>query len=320
MTTKSLVFLPESLTKKNEIITLNHPNYEENKSDITLLLSDGADNDEQKVYWLQQNKFGKSQEGLNLTLKSTFYFKTHELQKGGIINNDSIYFSTEYDLAFSLLSSFYRMNKIEFILRDVESKFETLNDIHMGLFENNNSNWKYINQRLLKKSLMKFCLFIEEDLGEDTKEVFFKTTEAELLNFFQIKIAKTAKNFPQRLLQKIYSMYPALSIQNEKILEQAKYFYSFQLMASLIPFKVYDYVNSQFRTSLYPDFISYIEVDYKKTVEKNEQEELLLESVKSLNQGMQSNGPHVNASAKKKVKSKAVPKSKGLDSFFKVKK
>lgn len=320
MTTKSLVFLPESLTKKNEIITLNHPNYEENKSDITLLLSDGADNDEQKVYWLQQNKFGKSQEGLNLTLKSTFYFKTHELQKGGIINNDSIYFSTEYDLAFSLLSSFYRMNKIEFILRDVESKFETLNDIHMGLFENNNSNWKYINQRLLKKSLMKFCLFIEEDLGEDTKEVFFKTTEAELLNFFQIKIAKTAKNFPRRLLQKIYSMYPALSIQNEKILEQAKYFYSFQLMASLIPFKVYDYVNSQFRTSLYPDFISYIEVDYKKTVEKNEQEELLLESVKSLNQGMQSNGPHVNASAKKKVKSKAVPKSKGLDSFFKVKK
>ncbi|KAL6930259.1 uncharacterized protein HGUI_02178 [Hanseniaspora guilliermondii] len=320
MTTKSLVFLPESLTKKNEIITLNHPNYEENKSDITLLLSDGADNDEQKVYWLQQNKFGKSQEGLNLTLKSTFYFKTHELQKGGIINNDSIYFSTEYDLAFSLLSSFYRMNKIEFILRDVESKFETLNDIHMGLFENNNSNWKYINQRLLKKSLMKFCLFIEEDLGEDTKEVFFKTTEAELLNFFQIKIAKTAKNFPQRLLQKIYSMYPALSIQNEKILEQAKYFYSFQLMASLIPFKVYDYANSQFRTSLYPDFISYIEVDYKKTVEKNEQEELLLESVKSLNQGMQSNGPHVNASAKKKVKSKAVPKSKGLDSFFKVKK
>lgn len=319
MTTKSLVFIPESLTRKNQIITLNHPNYEENKSDITLLLSDGSDNDEQKVYWIQQNKFGKSQEGSNLTVKSTFYFKTHELQKGGIINNDSIYFSTDYDLAFSLLSHFYKTHKMDFISKDFESKFETLNDIHIGLFENNN-NWKYINKNLLKKSLMKFCHSIEEDLGGDTKEVFFKMTDIKLFEFFEMKIEKIAKDFPQRLLQKITNMYPALSIQSEKILEQAKYFYSLQLMASLVPFNVYEYVNTKFRTSLYPDFINYIEVDYKKTIEQNQHEELLLKSAKSLNQGLQSSVPHESGSAKKKVKSKAVPKSKGLDSFFKVKK
>ncbi|OEJ87553.1 Ribonuclease H2 subunit B [Hanseniaspora opuntiae] len=319
MTTKSLVFIPESLTKKNQIITLNHPNYEENNSDITLLLSDGSDNDEQKVYWIQQNKFGKSQEGSNLTVKSTFYFKTHELQKGGIINNDSIYFSTDYDLAFSLLSHFYKTHKMDFISKDFESKFETLNDLHIGLFESNN-NWKYINKNLLKKSLMKLCHSIEEDLGGDTMEVFFKMTDVKLLEFFEMKIEKIAKDFPQRLLQKINNMYPALSIQSERIQEQAKYFYSLQLMASLVPFKVYEYVNAKFRTSLYPDFVNYIEVDYKKTIEQNQQEELLLKSAKSLNQGLQSNVPHESGSTKKKVKTKVVPKSKGLDSFFKVKK
>lgn len=319
MTTKSLVFLPESLTAKNQIITLNHPNYEETKSDITLLLSDGSDSEEQKVYWIQENKFGKSQEGSNLTIKSTFYFKTHDLQKGGIINNDSIYFSTDYDLAFSLISHFYRTHRMDFISKDVESKFETLIDIHIGLFENN-SNWKYINKNLLKESLMKFCSFIEEDLGGESKEVFFKLTNTKLLDFFEIKIENTTKNFPHRLLQKINNMYPALSLQNEKILEQAKYFYSLQLMASLVPFKVYEYVEASFRRSLYPDFINYIEVDYKKTIEQNQQEEMLLKTAKSLNQGLQGNVSQETVYSKKKVKTKAIPKYKGLDSFFKVKK
>ena len=55
MTTKSLVFIPESLTTKNQIITLNHPNYEENKSDITLLLSDGSDNDKRSTGYRKTN-------------------------------------------------------------------------------------------------------------------------------------------------------------------------------------------------------------------------------------------------------------------------
>ncbi|CAI8495032.1 unnamed protein product [Hanseniaspora opuntiae] len=173
---------------------------------------------------------------------------------------------------FHCYHTFIKHIKWIFISKDFESKFETLNDLHIGLFENNN-NWKYINKNLLKKSLMKFCHSIEEDLGGDTMEVFFKMTDVKLLEFFEMKIEKIAKDFPQRLLQKINNMYPALSIQSEKIQEQAMYFYSLQLMASLVPFKVYEYVNAKFRTSLYPDFVNYIEVDYKKTIEQNQQEE-----------------------------------------------
>lgn len=321
MNTKSLIYLPGTLTSENQIITLDHPNYEENKAQITLILSNGSDNNQQKVYWLQRNRFGKSPEGNDLTVKSTFYFKSDELQKGGIINNDCVHFTTDYDLSFSLISYFYKLNKINFVLnKEFESKFETLNDIHMVLFEKCNSNWRYINQELLKNCLIKICHHIEEDHGEETKELFFKITEDNFLEFFVSKIKKIADAFPPKVWNKINNSYPALSLQESKICVQAKFFYSLQLMASLIPFEIYEYLNKTFKTSLYSDFIKYVEVDYKKTIEKNKQEELLLNSVKSLNQGLQSNTVKEKVISNKKLKTKPVPRSKGLDSFFKAKK
>lgn len=190
----------------------------------------------------------------------------------------------------------------------------------MLLFEKCNSNFRYINQKLLKDSLMKICHHIEEDHGEETKEIFFKITEENFLKFFESKIQKIAGNFPSKVWTKISNTYPALSLQDANISEQAKYSYSLQLMASLVPFEIYEYLNNKFRTSLYPDFVNYVEVDYKNAIEKNKQEEMLLNSVKSLNQGLQSNNNKEKMPASKKVKTKTIPKSKGLDSFFKAKK
>ena len=321
MSTKSIVFLPEDLTPQNQIITLDHPNYEQSKNLITLILSHGSESDKQKIYWLQKNRFGKSQEGLDLTIKSTFYFKTDQLQKGGIIDNDAIKFTTDYDLSFSLISYFYKLNKLNFVLnKEFESKCETSNDIHMLLFKKCNSNFRYINQKLLRDSLIKICHHIEEDHGEENKEVFFKITEENLLKFFESKIKKIAGKFPSKVWTKISNTYPALSLQDANISEQAKYFYSLQLMAYLIPFEIYEYLNSKFRTSIYPDFVNYAEVDYKNAIEKNKHEEMLLNSVKSLNQELQGNNNKEKMPASKKAKTKTVPKSKGLDSFFKTKK
>lgn len=329
---KNLIFLPETLSHSNQVIELQHPSLSTEKSTINIVLSNCDET--QDVYWLQETHFGKSPEGENLTVKSTFFNNAEDVSKGGMLPNASLKFCTNYDLSFSIIAHFFKENKLDFMAGKEESnKFETLNDIHLSLYEKSHSNWKFVKTDNVKESLIKFCTFIEEDHGEATKELFFKVTKENFIKFIKQKLSSIVENFPDNVMKKILEKYPTLETQEKNIKEQAKLFFSLELLTSLIPFEVYMYLNKEFRESLYGDFIKYKEVDNVLADEKLKEQQLLLQIAKNVGSELKNpkdkkpNKPYSNSTATAKRRKTATvtrePKKAGagaLDSFFKPKK
>lgn len=329
---KNLIFLPDTLSPSNQLIELQHPSLNTEKSIINLVLSNREET--QDVFWLQETEFGKSPEGVNLTVKSAFFNNTEDVSKGGILPNASLKFCTSYDLSFSIIAYFFKDNKLDFIAGKEESnKYETLNDIHLSLYEKSHNNWKFIKTNSVKESLVKFCSFIEEDHGEGTKELFFKITKDNFISFIKQKLCSIAENFPDSVMKKILEKYPTLETQEINIKDQAKLFFSLELLTSLLPFEVYMYLNKEFRESLYRDFIQYKEIDNVLADEQLKEEQLLLQLAKNV--GSAHKNPkekkpitpysNSNNTGKKRKTDSATGQPKkaavgALDSFFKPKK
>ena len=331
---KTITFLPDTIQETNQIIDLVHPSLDGKKSKIQLVLSNNETDDSQNIFWLQETKLGKSPEGKDLTVKSTFFNNVNDIKKGGIMPNDSFKFCTLYDLSFSIIAYLFKENKLNFMIgKDESNKFETLNDIHLSLYEKSDKNWKFIKTSKVKESLLKICHFIEEDHGEETKELFFKVTKQNFMNFFEKKLNNITDNFPENVMKKILEKYPLLNSQEENIGKEAKLFFSLQLITSLIPFDVYVYLNKEFSQTLYPAFIKYKEVDNVLANEALKEQQLLLQSARNV--GSTLNRPNdkkliktsvntIPTNKKRKVVNGTVGSNRvsvgALDSFFKPKK
>ncbi|XBW34510.1 hypothetical protein QEN19_000056 [Hanseniaspora menglaensis] len=332
---KTISFLPDILKESNQIINLEHPSLDGKKTKIELILSNSENCDEQNIYWFQESKFGKSPEGKELTIKSIFFNNINDIKKGGIIPNGKINFCTLYDISFSIIAFFYKENKLNFIEeKDTSTKLESLNDIHMSLFEKSNKNWRYVKTSKIKESLIKFCHYIEEDHGEDSKELYFKVTKDNFIKFVEKKLNKIADSFPKTVFSKILEKYSSLSLQEENIQREAKLFFALELLTSLIPFELYNYLNKEFRTHLYPNFINFKEIDNVKETELLKEQELLLQTARNVSSNMKDGNKNgfskltvktsvssIQPSKKRKTGEESKKVSVGaLDSFFKARK
>lgn len=334
MSDKKFIFLPKDGVLPEEIKIFKFPSPSNNisKPSLNLFIYN------EKVYQIQDYSFSKSckyKEIENLAsekyhynndgepIKSAFLINEADRSDGEIISSNLFQVSTLYDLAFSLISFFYKESisntEEEYVTRKlpesqksvkkVDNRFLTVRDIHDILIDTYNTNWSLIPMTLLENALTRVAQCTEE--GGDK---YYKITEETILNFLLIKVEKIVNNFPRSL--PISSDYP------EDIQNCLKYIMACNLLISLIPFAAY---KGLLKSSKLEEYVQKYNEFKERNIQASIDRAALTEN--AINVGIQNNGS-INKKKPIKVVKKNTSKNKkkisvgkgAIDGFFKLQK
>lgn len=334
MSYKKIIFLPngDDLPDKIEIFKFPTPSNNTSKPQLNLFIHN------EKLYQVQDYSFSKSgkyKEVENLAsekyhyndngepIKSTFLINETDRSDGEIISSSLFQISTLYDLAFSLISVFYKESisntEEEYVTRSfpesqksikkTDSRFLTVRDIHDTLVDTHDANWGLIPMSLLENALNRVAQCTEE--GGDK---YYKVTKETITEFLLVKVEKIVNNFPESL--PLSSEYP------EDIQNCLKYIMACNLLISLIPFDAYKILLKSHKME---EFVQKYNEFKKKNIQASIDRAALTES--AINVGIQNNGGMNKKRPAKVVKKntfnekKKVSVGKGaIDGFFKLQK
>ncbi|KAH3899160.1 Rnh202p SCDLUD_004589 [Saccharomycodes ludwigii] len=344
---KQIWYLPCVQNNDEEIsltfFELPHPSNIENKSPIQIIL----DNKNNKCYEIKRQQFSKNcrynenkdlekyhysknkKTGEDIPIKSTILYNINDVSKGEIFCQGTFKYSIKYDITFSLIGAFTKLNKfteaktekqyIDYkhnsqIVAKKEPMFQELDEIH-AILTNHHKNWSKIPREMLLQSLKKISDVVVEG-GDD----YFKITVSKIVEWLSALVDKISNNFPQSLGNEFFSSNK--STMPSDIIKHGKKVHSLNLLISLIPLSIYQVLLDTKSVSeswtLYNDYLSAQELEKRET-------RALLEKVMHPDVGgcnFNNTYNETNSSKKLLVKRKnskpSVEKGKGaIDNFFK---
>lgn len=331
---KKFIFLPNDgvLPDKIEIFNFPTPSNNTSKLQLSLFLHN------QRLYQIQDYSFSKSckyKEIENLAsekyhyndngepIKSAFLINEADRSDGEIISSSVFQISTLYDLAFNLISVFYKESisntEEEYVTRSfpdfkklskkMDNRFLTVRDMHDFLVDTHDTNWNLIPMILLEDALNRVAQCTEE--GGDR---YYKLTEETITAFLLDKVEKIVDNFPKSLPLSLE--YP------EDIQNCLKYIMACNLLISLIPFDAYKIL---LKSPKIEGFVQKYNEFKKNSIQASIDRAALTES--AINVGIQKSSDIIKKKPVKVVKKntlvnkKKVSVGKGaIDGFFKLQK